>query len=217
MIHITPGGTYNCCDGSLKNIQQIERPRIGRNVLFTSEHLDSPRPFALCSFYNKRWNFAMSTYTKIRLLLGLGAIFAFVYMLNGMPCLGDANEFDSKVSSIHFFQDNGILSTSTDVISLGQDLVVPKLIDSELEKINIWGIFPSSMFEKVESIGRRHISADSQQANQYIVREGDSLWSIAGEQLGNGSRYKEISKLNADVLKDENDLTVGMRLSLPDR
>ena len=74
------------------------------------------------------------------------------------------------------------------------------------------------MFEKVESIGRRHISADSHQANQgvqYIVREGDSLWSIAGEQLGKGSRYKEISKLNADVLEDENELTIGMRLSLP--
>jgi nucleoid-associated protein YgaU len=73
------------------------------------------------------------------------------------------------------------------------------------------------LFEKVESIGRRHIPADNQKANQYIVREGDSLWSIAAEQLGNGSRYKEISKLNAKVLKDENDLTIGMRLSLPDR
>jgi len=157
----------------------------------------------------------MASYTKIRLLLGLAAIFVFVYMLNGLPCFGDANEVDGGTSSIRFFRNKSKLPASPHEKSFGQSLVIPKLIASELDKINIWGIFPSSMFEKVESIGRRHISADSQQANQYIVREGDSLWSIAGEQLGNGSRYKEISKLNADVLEDENDLTLGMRLSLP--
>ncbi len=160
----------------------------------------------------------MASHTKIRLLFGLAAIFVFVYMLNGLPCLGDANEVDGRKSSIHIFQNNSELSRAPHEISLGQSLVIPKLIASELDKINIWSIFPSSMFEKVESIGRRHISADSHEANQgvqYIVREGDSLWSIAGEQLGNGSKYKEISKLNTDVLKDENDLTLGMRLSLP--
>ena len=159
----------------------------------------------------------MASYTKIRLLLGLAAIFVFVYMLNGLPCLGDANEVDGGTSSIRFFQNNIKLPASPNEKSLGQSLVVPKLIASELDKINIWGIFPSSMFEKVESIGRKYISDDGQQANHYIVREGDSLWSIAGEQLGNGSRYKEISKLNANVLKNDHDLTIGIRLSLPDR
>ena len=157
----------------------------------------------------------MGSYTKIRLLLGLAAIFVFVYMLNGLPCFGDANETDGGLSSIRIFQNNSKLPASSHEISLGQSLVVPKLIASELEKVNIWGIFPSSMFEKVESIGRRHVSDDSHQANQYIVRQGDSLWSIAAEQLGNGSRYKEISKLNADVLKNENDLVIGMGLKLP--
>ena len=161
----------------------------------------------------------MGSYTKIRLLLGLAAIFVFVYMLDGLPCLGDANDVDGRASSIRIFQNNSKLPASPHENSFGQSLVVPKLIASELDKINIWGIFPSSLFEKVESIGRRHISDDNQEAKgvQYVVREGDSLWSIAGEKLGNGSRYKEISKLNADVLKDENDLTIGMRLSLPDR
>jgi len=159
----------------------------------------------------------MASYIKIRLLLGLAAIFVFVYMLNGLPCLGEANEVDGGTSSIRIFRNNSKLPASPHENSFGQSLVIPKLIASELDKVNILGIFPSSIFEKVESIGKRHISADSQQANQYIVREGDTLWRIAAEQLGNGSRYKEISKLNADVLKDENDLTLGMRLSLPDR
>jgi hypothetical protein len=160
----------------------------------------------------------MATYTKIRLLLGLAVIFVFVYMLNGLPCFGDANELDGTKSSIRIFQNNSKLPTSSQNFSLEQSLVVPKLISSELDKINIWGIFPSSMFEKVESIGRRHISTDKQEEKgvQYVVREGDSLWSIAADNLGNGSRYNEISKLNTDVLKNDHDLTIGMQLSLPD-
>ncbi|MBN2314559.1 MAG: LysM peptidoglycan-binding domain-containing protein, partial [Sedimentisphaerales bacterium] len=47
------------------------------------------------------------------------------------------------------------------------------------------------------------------------VKEGDSLWKIASEQLGNGSRYKEILKLNADILEDENSLSPGATLKLP--
>ena len=158
----------------------------------------------------------MTTYTKIRLLLGLGAIFVFVYLLDGLPCLGDANELNGKVSSIHMLRNNSILPTSSDEIDIEKSLVIPKLLYSELEKINIWGIFPGSMFEEVESIGRRHISADEATDSQYVVKEGDTLWNIAAEKLGNGSRYKEISKLNTDVLEDENDLTIGMKLSLPD-
>jgi hypothetical protein len=159
----------------------------------------------------------MSTYTKIRFLLGLVTIFVFVYMLDGLPCLGDANELDGKATNKWISQNNTILPTSSNKISLRQSLVVPKLLDSELEKINIWGVFPPSMFEEVKSIGRRHISADKKvKGVRYVVKEGDSLWNIAAEKLGNGSRYNEISKLNTDVLKNDHDLTIGMRLSLPD-
>ncbi|MHC4205663.1 MAG: LysM peptidoglycan-binding domain-containing protein [Planctomycetota bacterium] len=159
----------------------------------------------------------MTTYTKIRLLLGLGAIFVFVYLLDGLPCLGDANELDGKLNSIRTSRDNSIAPASSDETNIGKSLVIPKLLDSELDKV-IWGVFPSSMFEEVESIGRRHISADNKQAKdgRYVVKEGDSLWNIAAEKLGNGSRFNEISKLNTDVLKNDHDLTIGMRLNLPE-
>jgi len=160
----------------------------------------------------------MSTYIKIRLLLGLAVISAFTYMLDGPPCLGEANGC-SRVNNLRIFQDNRELLNSPDEISLGQNLIVPKLSDSEVDKVKIWGIFPNSMFELVESVGRKHIPSDSHeedQGKQYIVQEGDSLWKIAAELLGDGSRYKEISKLNTDVLKNEHDLSIGMRLSLPD-
>ncbi len=74
------------------------------------------------------------------------------------------------------------------------------------------------MFKKVESIGRRYLKTASQKENQsdkYVVQEGDSLWRIADKQLGEGSRYAEIAKLNAGSLNDEDDLVVGMHLKIP--
>jgi len=49
------------------------------------------------------------------------------------------------------------------------------------------------------------------------VQEGDSLWRIAAEQLGEGSRYIEIAELNAGILDDEDSLVVGTRLRIPAR
>jgi nucleoid-associated protein YgaU len=48
----------------------------------------------------------------------------------------------------------------------------------------------------------------------YEVAEGDSLWKIAEEQLGDGLHYKEILALNPRITKQDR-LAVGMRLNLP--
>jgi len=60
-------------------------------------------------------------------------------------------------------------------------------------------------------------SSKSNQSKRYVVQEGDSLWQIAAEQLGDASRYVEIARLNADILDDQDCLSVGMRLELPAR
>jgi nucleoid-associated protein YgaU len=139
-------------------------------------------------------------------------------MLNGPPLFCDAKESNQRANNIRIFETTRKLPTSPHYIYVGQRLNIPQLRDSGSDKIKIWGIFPSSMFEQVESIGKRHIPTDNHKVKQdgrYIVREGDNLWRIAAEQLGDGSRYKEISKLNADVLEDDDSLAIGMRLSLP--
>ena len=80
-----------------------------------------------------------------------------------------------------------------------------------------------ALFEKVKSIGQKRLTTESPkvskaiQGEYYVVKDGDSLWRIAEKKLGNGGRYTEISKLNADVLEDEDDIVVGMRLRLPAR
>jgi hypothetical protein len=51
---------------------------------------------------------------------------------------------------------------------------------------------------------------------RYRVRSGDSLWTIARDQLGSGARYREIAKLNTQVLGGRPDLiTPGTILRLP--
>jgi nucleoid-associated protein YgaU len=49
----------------------------------------------------------------------------------------------------------------------------------------------------------------------YTVKENESLWKIASEQLGSGARYPEIRDLNQDVLKGSDAVRTGMRLKLP--
>lgn len=48
----------------------------------------------------------------------------------------------------------------------------------------------------------------------YTVQTNDSLWKIAQEQLGNGTRYTEIANLNG--IKDSNLIYPGQVLKLPD-
>lgn len=50
----------------------------------------------------------------------------------------------------------------------------------------------------------------------YIVVEGDSLWSIAKQKLGSGTRYKEILALNPQIQEDR-PLTIGSIIKLPPR
>jgi LysM repeat protein len=50
----------------------------------------------------------------------------------------------------------------------------------------------------------------------YRVRSGDSLWSIARDQLGSGGRYREIAELNPKILGGRPDfITPGTILRLP--
>jgi nucleoid-associated protein YgaU len=52
---------------------------------------------------------------------------------------------------------------------------------------------------------------------QYTVQSGDSLWDIARHQLGDGSRWGEIYRVNADVIGQNPDIIhPGLQLRMPD-
>lgn len=128
-------------------------------------------------------------------------------------------EGNRRVNITRIFEANRDQLESPDDIYIGQKLIVPPLAESGDDETG-GGIFSSSIFEKVKSIGQRSttsVKTNTEKNRRYIVREDDSLWSIANRELGDGTRYKEISRLNADILDDEDHLDVGMRLKLPAR
>lgn len=110
-----------------------------------------------------------------------------------------------------FNANRGVLR-SADEIYVGQKLIIPPLPASTQGSTDNRSVFSNPLFERVNSVG-----GQSTTGKWYVVKENDSLWTIAVEQLGNGSRYKEISKLNTDRIVDEDRVSPGMRLRLPVR
>ena len=49
----------------------------------------------------------------------------------------------------------------------------------------------------------------------HVVKNGESLWKIAHQELGDGGRWKEIYALNKDVLASESSVHVGQTLRIP--
>ena len=127
---------------------------------------------------------------------------------------------NKKINVDKIFEANRNILKSPDEVYVGQKLKIPPPATAtpEPETKETQSSFVDSIFEKVKSIGTRSLSTNQDKAKQsipYIVRQDDNLWQIAAEQLGNGSRYKEIRELNANIIKNENDLQVGMLLRLP--
>jgi nucleoid-associated protein YgaU len=131
-----------------------------------------------------------------------------------------SQEGNRHVNVSRIFHANRKLLKSPDEVYPGQRLAIPPLSASQPEQSGIENVFTTTLFEKVKSIGQKRPASGGRKAGQsraYVVREGDSLWEIAADKLGDGNRYNEIAKLNAHVIDDEDTLTVGMRLKLPAR
>jgi len=94
---------------------------------------------------------------------------------------------------------------SADKIFVGQKLIMPSL-RSDLK---------SKPKNAAAIVARTKKVIRSSKYRIYIVKDGDSLWQIAQEKLGNGSRYVEISRLNRKTISDGNELTIGDKIRLP--
>ncbi|MGA2171398.1 MAG: LysM peptidoglycan-binding domain-containing protein [Sedimentisphaerales bacterium] len=134
---------------------------------------------------------------------------------------------DKNITAI--FEANRKTLASIDSLQIGQKLIIPPLPGSTVSSSTPADALPATGFTKVESVGQRHSTADtaksataakadsSKHSSVYVVKDGDSLWKIAAAQLGDGNRYKEITKLNSDVLGGKDNLEVGMQLKMPAR
>lgn len=133
-----------------------------------------------------------------------------------------SEEGNRLVNIKRIFSANALLLNSPDEIYAGQTLIIPPLPESQpsAEGETPNPTLSESLFEKVEAVGRRNLPntpEPKQEGRSYTVQEGDSLWKIASAQLGSGARCDEIAKMNVDVLKNKNTLSIGMKLRLPSK
>ena len=54
-----------------------------------------------------------------------------------------------------------------------------------------------------------------EQGKTYTVQKGDTLWKIAKQFYGNGSRYPKIVSANSDKIKNPNLIYPGQTFSIP--
>ena len=125
-----------------------------------------------------------------------------------------------KVSIDKIFAANKKTLKSPDAIYVGQKLMIPPVEGAVAVVSKEDKPLGSSMLERVKQIGRRGFIAKKEEPKKvagvkYFVKEGDNLWKIAHKELGDGSRFVEIAKMNKGVLKNQDNLTVGMTLVLP--
>lgn len=108
-----------------------------------------------------------------------------------------------KINVDKIFASNNTVLESADQIYVGQKLIIPAISDVV------------TSYKKISTVKSTIKKNNFAKAKVYVVRDGDSLWKIASEQLGNGSRYTKLASLNAGIIDDEDNLTVGTRLKLP--
>ena len=97
-----------------------------------------------------------------------------------------------------------------------------RFVIAELEKIHLAEPPHASMHAEAISknmyMSRQEIDIESDikvATREYVVREGDTLWSIANRELGSSHRWKNIYALNMNRIPDPDHLRMGMRLNIP--
>jgi len=133
-------------------------------------------------------------------------------------------EGNKKTNILKIFEANKKAMRSPDELEVGQTLVIPPGPAAQTTPAAPKVKPDSALTAKTPRSGEPAVqkalpAADSHKTKQngrsYTVREGDNLWRIAAEQLGDGNRYPEIVRLNPNLLNDEDGLAVGMRLKMP--
>jgi nucleoid-associated protein YgaU len=105
--------------------------------------------------------------------------------------------------------NRNLIQSTDDILQVGQKLQIPPIVGQPGE--------PTTGREIDRGVDREKKVTQTEQADYryYVVEEGDSLWGVAQEKLGNGNRFVEIKRLNDKVIKNDDRIYTGMRLRLP--
>jgi nucleoid-associated protein YgaU len=125
-------------------------------------------------------------------------------------------EEGNKISTIQeLYEANRDILKSVDSVVSGQKIVIPDLPSTPMPvlptKAQPEKVLTGPQFANVKSVG----NPIPDTGRWYEVKGDDNLWKIASEQLGKGSRYTELIKLNTDRISEDGKLKPGTRLRLP--
>ena len=132
-------------------------------------------------------------------------------------------EGNRRVVIQKLFEANRSVLKSADAVRVGQKLSVPSLdVLMAGPSQPVAQVQPQQRAEAQESgptfmerVSNLFERSDNESGLKvHIVQDGESLWGIAEETLGDGKRYKEILKLNK-AIKDADDVVAGTRLKIP--
>ena len=111
------------------------------------------------------------------------------------------------------FKANRDKLSSIDEIWVGQELIIPAMKNAAPEAAPQYVRPADNSSENSRNNSRQ--SGSKTKNNIYVVEEGDSLWKIAQQKLGDGARFEEIEELNESILRNRDNLWVGLRLKIP--
>ena len=118
------------------------------------------------------------------------------------------------VNVSRIFNANRDVLPSMDVVQIGQMLEIPPLPSSGIA-VAAGGHKESPLDSVAKQLSKASWKKSSPPVRFYRVKEGDSLWRIAQNRLGDGNRYREILRLNKGKIANEDDVSVDMELRLP--
>jgi nucleoid-associated protein YgaU len=126
-------------------------------------------------------------------------------------------EGNRRVVIQRLYEANTSVLKSPDHVRVGQKLTIPPQEELLNPSDNVVKAPSASeeLLKKASAILKWADKKDTTSISEYTVREGDNLWSIAQQKLGDGNRYKEIARLNKSKIKSANDVVIGTRLIIP--
>lgn len=131
----------------------------------------------------------------------------------GNKLFGDGDADAGEKVKAHIEKDNPGIENLSVEIEDGVAKISGEAQDSAaLEKAillagNVEGV------ETVESSVTGAVPADS--TEYYVIQSGDTLWKIAENAYGNGSKYTDIVAANLEVIKDADKIYPGQKIRIP--
>ena len=108
-----------------------------------------------------------------------------------------------------------------DLLGMAKDRNAQFMV-AEVEEINIpyAGDLPegATAIEEGKYVEEKQESVESEakvSTKEYIIKQDDSLWKIARNQMGSGHRWKYLYELNKDRIKNPKKLKAGTKIIIP--